>query len=810
MRTTENTPLPSELLCKSCDPAQFAFETTADLDSEPVRILGQERAAAALQFGTGIRRPGYSLFALGPTGAGKHTAVLQHLNERACHETAPSDWCYVNNFANPHGPIALELPRGRGVELRADMERLMRDLQAAVPSAFQSDEYTKRRQEIEEEHKQRQDAAFEKLNEQAQNRGIALLRTPGGMVIAPVRNGEVLDPKEFNKLPEQERKDIEATSEEFQARLQTILGEFPKWESEQRENLRQLNREITRRAVSFLMDELRGRYTGLDGVLAFLDACRNDMLENAEHFLHRERQPFEAILGLSGQQEEEPAFFKRYQVNVVIDNSGSEHAPVVYEDRPSHHNLFGRIEHVPRLGALLTDFTLIKPGALHRANGGYLVLDARKVLTMPFAWEGLKRALTSGKIKIESIGEMLSLVSTVSLEPAAIPLDVKVVLVGEPLIYYLLSSLDPEFLELFKVPVDFDDRMDRSPESVQLFAHLIASITRGEGLRPLERGSVARTVERASRLAGDAEKLSTRMAELVDLLRESDYWAGEAGREVVMAEDVDRTVDAQITRSARLRDRVQDDIRRGNVMIDTFGSQVGQVNALSVIQLGDLAFGRPSRITARVRVGKGEVVDIEREVELGGPFHSKGVLILAGFLGARYARSSPLSLSASLVFEQSYSAVEGDSASCAELYALLSALAEVPIRQCFAVTGSVNQHGRVQPIGAVNEKIEGFFDTCRQAGLTGEQGVLIPRANIKHLMLRRDVVDAAAAGMFHVHAVESVDEGIEILTGMTAGERDPDGEFPQGTLNRLIDENLNHLAEVARAFAERQSKGAPS
>ena len=462
-----------------------------------------------------------------------------------------------------------------------------------------------------------------------------------------------------------------------------------------------------------------------------------------------------------------------------------------------------------QLGALVTDFNLIKAGALHRANGGYLILDARKVLLQPFAWEELKRALSSEEIRIEVLGQTLSLISTVSLEPESIPLDVKVVLLGERLLYYTLSQLDPDFAELFKVAADFEDQMDRTPENHLLYARMIATMVRQEGLRPFDREAVARVIEQSARLAGDAERLSTHVRSIADLLREADYWAGEAQHSVVTAADVQRAIDAQVYRSDRVRERIQEEIQRGTILIDTQGAAVGQVNGLSVLTLGQFAFGRPSRITALVRLGRGEVIDIEREVALGGPIHSKGVLILSSYLGARYARDQPLSLSASLVFEQSYSGVEGDSASSAELYALLSALADLPIKQSLAVTGSVNQHGQVQAIGGVNEKIEGFFDICRAQGMNGEQGVLIPASNVKHLMLRPDVVEAVAAGHFHVYPVETIDQGIELLTGVPAGEPDETGAFPAGSVNQRVEARLRELAERRLAFGvpERGSAG---
>jgi lon-related putative ATP-dependent protease len=501
------------------------------------------------------------------------------------------------------------------------------------------------------------------------------------------------------------------------------------------------------------------------------------------------------------------AAFRRYQVNVIVDRGGAEAAPVIYEDHPTHPNLIGRIEHIAQFGTLMTDFNLIKPGALLRANGGYLILDALKVLTQPFAWDELKRALKSYEVRIEPVAESLGLGATVSLQPEAIPLDVKVVLLGDRRIYYLLSEADPDFPELFKVAVDFDDVVDRTDETTRDYARMIATMAKRDGLKPLDAGAVARIVEHAARMVGDSERLSARMRLVVDLLHESHFWTGSEGREVTTAVEVQRAIDAQIRRADRIRERVHEEIGRGTILIDTDGAHVGQVNGLSVMQLGGFAFGQPTRITARVRLGRGEVTDIEREVKLGGPLHSKGVLILAGFLGERFARERPLALAASLVFEQSYGGVEGDSASCAELYALLSALSGVPVRQCFAVTGSVNQMGRVQPIGGVNEKIEGFFDVCRARGLTGAQGVLIPDTNVKHLMLRADVVEAADRGRFRIYPVATIDQGIELLTGVPAGVPDEAGVWPADSINGRVQAQLDALAEKARAFADRSRNG---
>ncbi len=796
-------PLSAHQLRKTCDPSQFDFETTAEL--EPLNdILGQERAVKAILFGIGIRREGYNLFALGPSGTGKRTTIGQFLDRKAAAEPTPADWCYVNNFDQPHKPHALRLPPGQGVVLRKDMEQLVEELRTAIPAAFESDDYRTRRQEAEEEFKERQEKAFTELQEQAREKNVALIRTPVGLAFAPLKDGEVISPDDFQKLPEETRKQFEQDINELQERLQSIIFQVRQWEREARKKVKELDRQVAMFAVGHQIDELREKYASLPEVVEYLDAVQKDVIENVDEFRKPEEQP--QVMGLPMPRPlKGPPLLRRYQVNVLVDHSETEGAPVVYEDHPTYNNLIGRIEHIAQMGALLTDFNLIKPGALHRANGGYLILDARQLLLQPYAWDALKRALRSREIRLESLAQALSLVSTVSLEPESIPLDVKVVLIGERLLYYLLHLYDPDFSELFKVEADFNGRMARTPENNLLYARMIGTLARNEGLLPFDRQAVARVIERSARLADDSEKLSAHLLSVVDLLREADYWATTGGHKTVTADDVQQAIEAQIHRADRVRGLVQEEIRRGTIMIDTSGERVGQINGLSVIALGNFAFGQPNRITARVRLGKGEVVNIEREVELSGPIHSKGVLILAHFLTARYAPDYPLSLSASLAFEQSYGGVEGDSASVAELCALLSALADVPLKQSLAVTGSVNQHGEVQPIGGVNEKIEGFFDVCRDRGLTGEQGVIIPAANVVHLMLRQDVVAAAEAGQFHIYPVRTVDEAIELLTGMPAGERDEEGNFPEGTLNYLVEARLIEMAERQRDFSSSDS-----
>ena len=793
--------LSAEQLFQRTNPEQFNFDTTANLDG-PVTVVGQERALDAVRFGIGIQQKGYNLYALGPHGLGKYDVISRFIEERAGEMPIPSDWCYVHNFDQSYKPRALELPAGRGIQLRDDMAQLLEELQAVLPAAFESEEYHAQRQAIEEELKERQESSFEELKNKAQERNIALVQTPSGLAFAPMREGEVINPKDFLSMPEEEQKQVQGEVEGLQEELQRIMRQMPQWQKETRDRVKALKKEVATFTIAPLFEELNNKYADLSEVVSYLENVQAHVIENVDNFLQKnsdEENPLAAMMRGQRAQSQPPSFVE-YEVNLLVDNSKSEGAPVIYIELPTYQNLIGRAEHISQMGALLTNFTLIKPGALHEANGGYLILDALKLLQQPYAWDGLKRALRTREVTIESLGQMYSLISTVSLEPEPIPLDIKVVLLGERLLYYLLSQHDPEFGELFKVMADFDDEMERNAENSLAMARLIASLVQRDELRHFDRGAVARILEYSAREVSDKERLTTHLEKITDLLREANYWAGEAGRDVVGAQDVQRSIDEQVRRASRLRERMQESILRDVVFIDTTGEATGQINGLSVISVGSYMFGRPSRITVRVQMGKGEVIDIERRVELGGPIHSKGVFILSGFLGSRYATDRPLSLSASIVFEQSYAGVEGDSASSAELYALLSALAEVPIKQSFAITGSVNQHGQVQAIGGVNEKIEGFFDICKARGLTGEQGVLIPDSNVHNLMLRDDVREAVAAGQFSVYAVSHIDEGIEILTGIAAGDLQEDGSYPKGTINYMIVQRIDEMAERLRTY----------
>lgn len=801
--------LDSQQLYRRCNFGDLDFSTTDDLD-DLQGLLGQPRAVAAIELGIGIEKEGYNIFAFGPPGTGKHTAVKQYLEGKAETAEVPPDLCYVNNFVEPHKPRILELPTGRGSELQKAMREFLEEVRTVLETALESEEYQTRKQALEQKFEERQGEALSELGDTAGEQGLALVRTPVGIVFAPMGEEEVLSPEEFQKLPDKEQKRLEKEIEGFKEDLQKVLRRFPRWQRQASEELRELNVEVNRFAVRPLFDELREQFDSLEEVEGFLNAAEDDFVENASRLGSRgEKATSISMDAISGRDDSEKPSLRRYRVNLLVDHRNSTGAPVVYEDNPTYQNLVGRVEHIPQMGAVVTDFNLIKAGALHRARGGYLLVDALKVLQQPFAYEGLKRALQSRKIKIESLGEAMSLMSTYSLEPEPVDLTVKVVLLGAPMVYYLLPTLDPEFGELFKVGADFAGIVEWSSENQELYARLIAKLVREEGLRPFDRTAVARVIEQSARSVGDAQRMSLLMSRILDLMREADHWAGESDRQSVTASDVQQAIDHWVFRSDRLRERTLEAIDRQTILLETTGEQIGQVNGLSVIQMGEFAFGRPSRITARVRLGKGEVVDIEREVELSGPSHSKGVLILAAFLGARYAQRHPLSLSASLVFEQSYGGIDGDSASSAELYALLSAIARAPIRQSLAVTGSVNQLGQIQAIGGVNDKIEGYFDVCARQGLTGEQGVLIPASNIQHLMLRQDVVEAVDAKQFRVFPIESVDQGIEILTGIEAGTSLEDGSYPEGSLNRMVAERLEQFASDVRAFSTPPAEARP-
>jgi len=778
-------PLETGKLYTVCDIDQFSFDTTDQLP-DLKEIIGQDRALQALRFGVNIQQTGYNLFVLGPTGLGKHTVVREYLEVQSKDQSPPADWVYVNNFEKPSQPIAISLACGRAHIFRDDMQRLVEDLCSAIPNAFETEEYHLHTQEIEDDLKDTIEAAFNTLATKAESHDIRLLRTPHGFAFAPMKNNEVIKPKDFEKLTEKEQQRIDEAMNALEEKLASILRMQPQWQREARNKIKALNQEIVMFASGHLIDELKNKYLDNKIIQTYLEAVQQDVINNLQDFRREEEGSEQKGIPLMEKQT-----YRRYVVNILVDNAKHNGAPVVFEDLPNYANLVGAVEHTAHMGALQTDFALIKPGALHRANGGYLMLDAIKLLMQPYAWEGLKRALSSQQIKIQSLGQIYSLISTVSLEPEPIPLNIKVVLIGDRILYYLLHAYDNEFKQLFKVAADFDDRLHRSTENQQVYAQMIATMLSRHKLRPFDRSAVARVIEHSARMANDSEKLSTYVMDIADLLREADHYASLSNQPVVHRDNIQQAIDAQIYRGDRLRERLHEEINRGTLMIDIDGAKVAQVNGLAVIQLGDISFAIPSRITATARLGDGEVIDIEREIELGGAIHSKGVFILSAFLGERYAKNRPLSLNASLVFEQSYGMIEGDSASMGELCCLLSALADIPIKQSIAITGSVNQRGEAQAIGGVNEKIEGFFDVCNMHKLSSHQAVLIPAANIKHLMLRHDVIEACRDGKFAVYAYQNVDEAMEILTAEPAEQ-----------INAKIEARLVELEEFHQIYAK--------
>ena len=788
--------VPAERLRRRFDADALGFETLAEL--EPLQgIVGQARAAAALRFGLEVEAEGFHIYVAGPPSIGKMTMVRLFLEELAKQKPTPPDWCYVHNYNDPYQPLVLELPPGRGRELQQDMRRLLEQARRELPRAFESEEYTNRRDELGRQLDQQRTQLMEAFGEKAQQNGFLFQLTPIGVALIPLIGGRPITEQDYQALPAPIREEIQQRRATLETELKQTLRQIRELERQARQQLEELDKQVALAVVGGLMEDLIEKYTDLPQVKAYLERTEQDILENIGLF-RGERPawlPEGMPIPLLWLQE---VAFRKYQVNVLVDNSQQQGAPVVIEHHPSHSNLFGRVEKEAQFGALYTDFTLIKPGALHHANGGYLVIPVEELLRSPFSWESLLRALRSGQIEIEDPVETLGFAVAKTIRPEPMPLRAKVILIGSPLYYYLLSAFDDEFSELFRVKAEFDTRMEINEQNIRDFLRFLCSVCCRQNLRTLDNTGAARMLEYALRLASDQQKLSTHFGSLVSVLQEAHYWAVQEGAAQIAARHVDKALEQKVYRSNLLQERVQELIQRGVILIDTRGEAIGQVNGLSVINLVDYEFGRPSRITASVRPGNAGVVDIEREVKLGGPIHSKGVMILTGYLAATYLPDAPLTLSARLVFEQSYEGVEGDSASSAELYALLSAIAEVPLKQSIAVTGSVNQRGEIQAIGGVNEKIEGFYEVCKAQGLTGEQGVIIPVANLQHLMLKEEVVEAVRDGKFHIWAVSHVNEGLEILSGLPAGERDADGKFPEGSFNARVEARLREFSRLVQ------------
>jgi lon-related putative ATP-dependent protease len=794
--------LKPEELTFTCDPNQFEFETTDELP-DLLTIIGQERAVRAIDFGVHIPSYGFNIYVTGPAGSGRNTTVMGILNRKAATEPVPDDWCYVNNFADVRRPRAIHLPAGYAVQLRDDMAAFIRDLQRAIPAALESEDFHQRSQAIVQATEAARNRLLTQLSAAAEARGFGLLQTATGIVLVPVLDGQPVSPDKYDSVPAQTRQKWEAEHPALQQELGRTLRELRGLNKSSQEQLRALTREVTDFVVGEHIDDLEEKYQRFEPVLDYLKAVRQDIIDHVSDF----RPIVETSDEVSSNGDEanvssvEPMEvaapeLSRYQVNVIVDHSRTQGAPVIYETNPTYANLVGRIESEIRQGLVTTSFAHIRAGCLHRANGGYLVINARDLLEYPLAWDALKRTLRNQEIRTETMSEaaMPAVVAT-SLEPECIPFRAKVILIGDWPTYAALYELDDDFRKIFKVRADFGQTMDRTPETMHQYAQFIARRVRADGLLPFDRSAVARVVEVGARLVEDQHKLSTRFAGIVEVIHEASYWATHANRQVVTAADVNRAIEESRYRAGNLQEQLRRQILEGIINVATEGRAVGQVNGLTVLEVADHEFAIPSRITAQTYMGRGNVVVIDREANLAGNIHNKGVLILQGFLGARYAQHKGLNLSASLTFEQNYDRIEGDSASSAELYALLSSLSGLPVRQDLAVTGSVDQQGRVQAIGAVTAKIEGFFDICQARGLTGSQGVVIPAANAKHLMLRDDVVQAVREGQFHIYAVATVDEGIALLTGVEAGVADSDGNYPEGSVNQRVQKRLLEMAE---------------
>ncbi|MEW5974947.1 MAG: ATP-binding protein [Acidobacteriota bacterium] len=798
--------LSPENLRRTCDPAKFSFETTASL---PVlgEVLGQPRAVAALEFGSRVASHGFNLFALGLPGSGKTTLIREYLERDAATQPVPPDLCYVYNFANARSPIPLRLPPGQAVRFKAEMEKLVEELRTTIPRAFDTAEYSSQRDKVVKELEEKRQKELSQLEQLVSQSGFQLVKTPTGLLLAPALEGKLLTDEDLDRLTPEEREKVTRVRDRLQREIEDRLRRAREFDRSAREAVVKLDNEIATYATRHLIDDLRARYSQEPAVLQFLEALQADVIDNLDAFRKGKEAEAPQLPFLQSAMPASDRLFSRYEVNVLVDNGHLKGAPVVVETNPTYHNLCGRIEHQATWGGVFTDHTMIKSGALHRANGGYLIVPARECLLSPLAWEGLKRALKDSAIRIEEVGAQMSLVSTVTLTPEAVPLQVKTVLIGNPLLYHLLYSADEDFQKLFKVKTEFTTRMVRTTDSEQSYALFVSTIAKLEKTLPFDRGAVARIVEYGSRAAADQDQLSTRFGDIADLIREAAHRASRNAHGTVTAEDVKATEEARRYRQNLAEERYQELLLKETLLVDTSGTAVGRVNGLSVSTVGDFAFGHPVRITATVGPGRRGVLSIEREVELSGPIHGKGVLILSGYLLRKYAQNGPLGLSASLVFEQSYGMVEGDSASLAELCVLLSVLAQRPLRQDVAVTGSVNQHGGVQPVGGVNEKIEGFFDLCRARGLTGTQGVLIPSANRSNLMLRDDILDAVRSGQFHVWTAEEVDDALRLLTGAPVGEPDDSGSYPEGSLHQLVSSRLDQFIRTLRSLSGEEKKG---
>ena len=797
--------LSSERIRSTCNPDLLQCKSTKDI-APLTEIIGQERAVRALKFGLGIKDRGFNIYVAGYPGTGRTTAVKNFLEETAKDKPVPPDWCYVNNFADEYTPKAIKLPPGKAKDFQKDMKAFVEDAKRALRKAFESEDYVARRENAIKQVEVRRKQLIEQLNVEAMKESFVIQSTPIGLLLVPVIKGKPVSEEELLAMSPKTQSEIQERRARLDSGLRNAMRQFLDLDRKAHEELEKLNRDIAMYAIGSLVAELTERYKGFPDVAEYLKKVQDDILENLAQFIKGPEESRQQQMPFQLPWMREPSF-RKYEVNVIVDNSEVKGAPVVMASNPTYHHLFGRIEREAQFGALITDFTMIRGGFLHKANGGYLIIPVEELLINPFSYEGLKRALKSGQLNIEEIEERFGFAVTKSLKPEPIALGVKVILIGDPFLYQQLFILDKEFNELLKVKADFDTSMPRNEECVQQYAAFVCTLCQKENLKHLDKTGLAKLIEHSSRLANDQMKLSTRFAEVSDIAREANFYAAQENSEYITAEHVKKAIEEKIYRSKMIQEKIQEMIKRDFLLIDTETEKTGQVNGLSVAALGDFAFGIPSRVTVSMGLGKEGVVDIEREAKMGGPIHTKGVLILSGYLNEKFAGDKPLTLSARLVFEQNYEGVEGDSASSTELYAILSSLSGLPVKQNIAVTGSVNQKGEVQAIGGVNEKIEGFFEVCKLKGLTGKQGVMIPESNVQNLMLKEEVVEAVQAGKFHIYSVRTIDEGIEVLTGGKAGAKGEDGKFEEGTVNAKVDERFREMAKKLMEFAVAAEEG---
>jgi predicted ATP-dependent protease len=792
---------PSDL-CWTCDPTEFSFQTTADIP--PLKgIVEQERPSRAIRFGLDITSPGYNIYVSGLTGTGKTTVIKTFLEEIAAKMPCPDDLCYVHNFRDVNSPTILNLPAGRAKVLKAEMDELVQNLKAEIPKAFESKEYEESVNKLVRKNQEIQQSLFDQLSKKAKSVGFDIEVTKVGVSLMPVLEGKPVSAEQYDTLDPEVRKQIEQRRSGLDQEIQAFLRQIRDVNKDSRDKINELHRRVGLYVVGVRIDGIKEQYSEFPAVISYLNDVQEYILSHLEDFGEdSSKQDGAGSSPIRLESQEAP--FNKYQINIVVDNTDLEGAPVIIETNPTYYNLFGRTERRAQFGTLSPDFTLICAGSYAQANGGFLVLNAHDVLLNIGVWEMLKRTIKNKEVRIEDLAVLHGIVPVAGMRPSPIPANVKVIMIGHQSIYHQLYGLDEDFRKIFKVKADFDSEMTRNSEALNSYASFIGSRCNDEGLLHFDSSGVARTVEYGAWLVDNQEKLSARFSDLADIIREASYWAGKSGAKIVSAEHVQQAVEEKWYRSSLIEERIRNLITEGTLLVDVDGQAVGQVNGLAVMDLGDIRFGKSSRITAKTFMGKSGVLAIERESKMSGKVYDKGVLILSGYLGAKYAQDQPLSLAASLCFEQSYNSIDGDSASSAELYALLSSLSDIPIKQGIAVTGSVNQHGEIQPIGGVNQKIEGFFDLCKVLGLTGNQGVMIPTQNVKNLMLRKDLIEAVAAGRFHIYEVGTINEGIEILTGIPAGERTDHEGYPKGTVNYRVEQRLEKFIKGLQKFGKQE------